>query len=244
MYLSRHTVVSNSLQPQVQKPARLLYPWDCWGENIRVGCYFLFQGIFLTQGSTPSFQCLLHWQVLYRWATGEASRHISIGHSQTLFLRTVSPIEYVWWDNEKIFCSSETLSVSIEYIFLKPVCVLILGSFFTIPLFPSLSCVLFHCLPLHLCGVVPQVASRSRLQGRYIKTWYDFILFNFINNSPVYRIMGFPSGSDVKESACSEGRFPWRRKWLPTPVFLPEESHGQRSLVVYSPWGCKEPNTT
>ena len=29
----------------------------------------------------------------------------------------------------------------------------------------------------------------------------------------------------------------WRRKWQPTPVFLPGESHGQRSLVDYSPWG-------
>ena len=32
------------------------------------------------------------------------------------------------------------------------------------------------------------------------------------------------------------GRFPWRRKWQPTPVFLPGESHGQGSLVGYSPW--------
>ena len=31
----------------------------------------------------------------------------------------------------------------------------------------------------------------------------------------------------------------WRRAWQPTPVFLPGESHGQRSLVGYSPWGCK-----
>ena len=30
---------------------------------------------------------------------------------------------------------------------------------------------------------------------------------------------------------------PWRRKWQPTPVFLPGKSHGQRSLVGYSPWG-------
>ena len=32
---------------------------------------------------------------------------------------------------------------------------------------------------------------------------------------------------------------PWRRKWQPTPVFLPGESHGQRSLAGYSPWGRK-----
>ena len=33
---------------------------------------------------------------------------------------------------------------------------------------------------------------------------------------------------------------PLRREWLPTPVFLPGEFHGQRSLVAYAPWGCKE----
>ena len=33
--------------------------------------------------------------------------------------------------------------------------------------------------------------------------------------------------------------FPWRRKWQPTPVFLPGESHEQRSLEGYSPRGCK-----
>jgi len=38
-------------------------------------------------------------------------------------------------------------------------------------------------------------------------------------------------------------KIPWRRKWQPTPVFLPEEFHGQRSLVGYSPWDCKELDT-
>ena len=36
----------------------------------------------------------------------------------------------------------------------------------------------------------------------------------------------------------------WRRKWQPTPVFFPGESHGWRSLVGYSPWGHQESNTT
>ena len=39
-------------------------------------------------------------------------------------------------------------------------------------------------------------------------------------------------------------KIPWRRKWQPTPVFLPEESHGPRSLAGYSPWGHKELDTT
>ena len=68
--------------------------------------------------------------------------------------------------------------------------------------------------------------------------------------------MGFPGGLDGKESACNagdakdmglsprSGRSPWRRAWQPTPVFLPEESHWQRSLAGYSPWGHKELDTT
>jgi len=39
-------------------------------------------------------------------------------------------------------------------------------------------------------------------------------------------------------------KIPWRRKWQPTPVFLSEKPHGQRSLVGYSPWGHKESDTT
>ena len=37
---------------------------------------------------------------------------------------------------------------------------------------------------------------------------------------------------------------PWRRKWQPTPEYLPGQFHGQRSLVGYSPWDCKELDTT
>ena len=40
------------------------------------------------------------------------------------------------------------------------------------------------------------------------------------------------------------GKIPWRRKWQPTPVFLPGEFHGWRSLVGCSPWGLKESETT
>ena len=36
------------------------------------------------------------------------------------------------------------------------------------------------------------------------------------------------------------GKIPWRRKWQPTPVFLPGKSHGWRILIGYSPWGLKE----
>jgi len=65
-------------------------------------------------------------------------------------------------------------------------------------------------------------------------------------------MIGLPGGSDGKESACHMGdpgsmpglgRSPGEGKWLPTPVFLPGEFHGQRILVSYSPWDHKELNT-
>ena len=38
--------------------------------------------------------------------------------------------------------------------------------------------------------------------------------------------------------SCLVGKSPWRKKWQPTPVWLPGEFHGQRSLVSCSPQGC------
>ena len=47
-----------------------------------------------------------------------------------------------------------------------------------------------------------------------------------------------------KDSIPGFGKIPWRKSWQPTPVFLPGESHGQRSMVGYSPWSYKESDTT
>ena len=57
-------------------------------------------------------------------------------------------------------------------------------------------------------------------------------------------IQGFPGGSAVKNLPAKQDTWvrslgwenPWRKKWQCTPVFLPGESHGQRSLAGYSPW--------
>ena len=86
------------------------------------------------------------------------------------------------------------------------------------------------------------------------------------NNSPMHEsekwkwsrsvVFGFPRGDIGKESISQCRRhkrcrsdpwvwkIPWRRKWQSTPVFLPGESHGQRSLASYSPWGRKESDMT
>ena len=66
-----HSVMSNSLWPHGLQPTRFLYPWDFPGKNIGVGCHFLLQGNFSTQGSNLYLLCLLYCrQIFYHWATG------------------------------------------------------------------------------------------------------------------------------------------------------------------------------
>ena len=48
------------------------------------------------------------------------------------------------------------------------------------------------------------------------------------------------NAGDIRDTASM---IPWRKEWRPTPVFLPGESHSQRSLAGYSPWGPKESDT-
>ena len=82
---------------------------------------------------------------------------------------------------------------------------------------------------------------------------YSYTSLNYIS---LYLYMGFPGGTSGKELACQCRRYKrhgfdpwvgmicWRRAWQPTSVFWPEESHGQRSLASYSPWGHREWDTT
>ena len=54
-----------------------------------------------------------------------------------------------------------------------------------------------------------------------------------VNNPPA-------SAEDIRDT----GLIPWKRAWQPTPVFLSGESHGQRTLAGYSPWGRRELDVT
>ena len=70
------------------------------------------------------------------------------------------------------------------------------------------------------------------------------------------KVLDFPPGASGKQSACQcrrhkrcrfhpwVGKILWRRKWHPTPVFLPGKFQGQRSLMGYNPWGHKESDMT
>ena len=75
-------------------------------------------------------------------------------------------------------------------------------------------------------------------------------------NRSYNHIWGFPGGTSGKEPTCQcrrckrhgfdpwVGKIPWRRVWQPTLVFLPGESHGQRSLEGFSLWGTRESHST
>ena len=81
-----------------------------------------------------------------------------------------------------------------------------------------------------------------------VSTWIG----DHLGNTGCCRVWGFPSGSDSKQSAYHAGdlglipgsrRSPGKNEWLATPVLLPGEFHGQRSLSGHSSWGRKELNT-
>ena len=88
----------------------------------------------------------------------------------------------------------------------------------------------------------------------YIKQQYIKVKPQILNTSSTF--CELPRWLSGKESTCQYkrcrrpefdpwvGKNPWRRKWQPISVFLPGESHGQRNLAMYSPWGCKELNMT
>ena len=116
----------------------------------------------------------------------------------------------------------------------------------------------------------PRLLQQTPLRLLFRGTWLWILLtspawlhlFHFPNDlqtckfSSSKEAMMFPRWNSGKASACQcrrhkrreldpwVGKIPWRRKWQSTPVFLPGEYHGQRSLVGYSPWGRKESDTT
>ena len=94
------------------------------------------------------------------------------------------------------------------------------------------------------------VLLKSRLENfeQYFASMWDECIC-----AVVWTFVGFPGGSEVK-SVCLQcgrpgfdpwvGKIPWRKKWQPTPVVLPGESQGQRSLLGCHLWGRTELDTT
>ena len=101
------------------------------------------------------------------------------------------------------------------------------------------------------------VKFKNKIKLKKNKNVYITLASNYLLNShnPLTH-WGFPGGASDKEPVCQGrrykrcrfdpwvGKIPWRSAWQPTPIFFSGESHGQRSLVAYSPCGHKESDTT
>ena len=94
--------------------------------------------------------------------------------------------------------------------------------------------------------LVSRLWKVSSMKARILVSFYTYVTQLGLTQ------LGLPRWLSGKESTCQcrcrfnpwVGKISWRRKWQSTPVFLPGKSHGQRSLVGYSPWSYKESDTT
>ena len=90
---------------------------------------------------------------------------------------------------------------------------------------------------------IPWTEEPRRLQSTELQSWTR--LSNW--RTTVDLSMDYPGGTvewirlQCKRCGSSSwvGNIPWRRKWQPPSIFLPGKTHGQKSLVVFSPWGHK-----
>ena len=109
----------------------------------------------------------------------------------------------------------------------------------------------------------PSPSSSSKLILLCLASSYSLLVARYKSHMLIWKlginifnqehVRGFLVDSDGKESACNagelgsipgSGKIPRGRAWQPTPIFLPGEFHGQRSLASYSPRDCKELNMT
>jgi len=91
----------------------------------------------------------------------------------------------------------------------------------------------------------PKVSKRTSGKWKKVKKGSKRVkkcLIQFLTRPPLKRLRNFWGFSHFDRQTLK--KLVWRRKWQSTPGLLPGKSHGQRSLVGYSPWGCKELDTT
>ena len=109
---------------------------------------------------------------------------------------------------------------------------------------------LFRTIKKELTKWPSNITSRHILWGN--QNWKRHMYLNFhcstiYNSFPVGLVVKSPpaNAGDMRPgSAPWVGKIPWRTAWQSSPVFLPGESHGQRSLAGYNSWGCKESDMT
>ena len=102
---------------------------------------------------------------------------------------------------------------------------------------------LSDCLRLYTWNNIQQRTGAHQMPAMITKTSYGQI-------KNLFELPRWLSGEEPTCQCRTLGfnpwmrKIPWRRKRQPTPIFLHEKSHGHRRLAGYSPWGCKELDTT
>ena len=99
--------------------------------------------------------------------------------------------------------------------------------------------VTLFCMSNQFFQVMIITIKQSLLDAWWVSTFYQ----NYRGFQRL-RIFLFPCNSNFVWIICSQQQWFRRRQWHPTPVFLPGKSHGRRSLVGCSPWGCQESDMT
>ena len=101
------------------------------------------------------------------------------------------------------------------------------------------------CDKLCMYNKILKAATRKTVQRDALKT-----LQITQNSKKCLKNLQEGRNNETEKSSQKRGllydkrKIPWRRKWQPTPIFLPGKSHGQRILADYSPWGHKDSDTT
>ena len=133
-------------------------------------------------------------------------------------------------------------------------------------IFHLILCYFFLLLLFVIFRPIPKYSHRLQSfqyspRSQWITPSYEIflkrcILMNKYFWQHIIYIQGFSGGTSCNETTCQcrshkrtgfvpwVGNIPWKRAWQSTPVFLPGESHGLRTLAGYSPQGHKESNMT
>ena len=219
--------MSDSVWPHRQQPTRLPCPWDSPGKNTGVGCHFLLQCMKGKSESEvaqlcPAYQAppSMGFSRQEYWS-GVPLPSPKVQHS--VFLLT---------HGTRNIITTVRVNVSIT-----PV------SFHVSLLFMSLPCTYLLSPGSHLSAF-----CRYRLVCRFISlckwdyTVYavflnDFLQYNYVEIHPCW-LRQQRASLQCRRPGFDPWirKIPWRRKWQPTPIFLPGESPGQRKLAGYSPW--------
>ena len=196
---------------------------------------------------------LFHWSLCRHMACHRTREEMIIGAAQTDFFfffwsKLRCDFSQVPWEHAHIFLPTWSVSQQLNLCgtWEANLDVWESGRCSLWKLRVSLTC--WEAEPPKIRGGTPQ-SSHLRSEGSLAKKQPAFLTKSTKGSGLLRCLHG-------KESACQCRRYkrhsfdpwvrkiPWRRKWQSTPVFLPGKSYGQRSLVGYSPQGCKGSDAT